>query len=182
MGSFERAGNRLMPVTRHERVQSNGNKYCVWYQNRSLGRWLVIFHTKPSVRNNLGNGGCTRESGFDPVELWVMGPPCGLKVGRWWCLTRSCKQGMSEDSLSVMSATTSVPRARDEENHFPARWTRRTNRQSSRPSVVTGMSSTIVTRSYWQSCISRHLHKQRIITAQICYVTRKVNITMERKV
>ena len=26
--------------------------------------------------------GCTGESGFDPVELWVMGPPCGLKVGR----------------------------------------------------------------------------------------------------
>ena len=25
--------------------------------------------------------GCTGESGFDPVELWVMGPPCGLKVG-----------------------------------------------------------------------------------------------------
>ena len=21
-----------------------------------------------------------QESGFDPVELWVMGPPCGLKV------------------------------------------------------------------------------------------------------
>ena len=26
--------------------------------------------------------GCAGESGFDPVELWVMGPPCGLKVGR----------------------------------------------------------------------------------------------------
>ena len=26
--------------------------------------------------------GCTRESGFDPMELWVMGPPCGLKVER----------------------------------------------------------------------------------------------------
>ena len=26
--------------------------------------------------------GCTGESGFDPVELWVMGPPCGLKAGR----------------------------------------------------------------------------------------------------
>ena len=26
--------------------------------------------------------GCTGESGFDPVELWVMGPPGGLKVGR----------------------------------------------------------------------------------------------------
>ena len=23
-----------------------------------------------------------QESGFDPVELWVMGPPCGLKAGR----------------------------------------------------------------------------------------------------
>ena len=38
-------------------------------------------HTKPSVRITLTTG-CTGESGFDPVELWVMGPPCGLKVGR----------------------------------------------------------------------------------------------------
>ena len=30
----------------------------------------------------IGNRGCTGESGFDPVELWVMGPPGGLKVGR----------------------------------------------------------------------------------------------------
>ena len=37
-------------------------------------------HTKSSVRNNLGNRCCIGESGFDPVELWVMGPPCGLKV------------------------------------------------------------------------------------------------------
>ena len=46
--------------------------------------WKVAreLHTKPSVRNNFGNRGCTRESGFDPVKLWVMGPPCGLKVGR----------------------------------------------------------------------------------------------------
>ena len=29
--------------------------------------------------NKFGNRGCTGESGFDPVELWVMGPPCGLK-------------------------------------------------------------------------------------------------------
>ena len=28
--------------------------------------------------NNFGNRGCKGESGFDPVELWVMGPPCGL--------------------------------------------------------------------------------------------------------
>ena len=30
--------------------------------------------------NKFGNRGCTGESGFDPVELWVMGPPCGLKI------------------------------------------------------------------------------------------------------
>ena len=39
-------------------------------------------HTRPHARNNFGNRGCTGESGFDPVELWVMGPPCGVKVGR----------------------------------------------------------------------------------------------------
>ena len=69
--------------------------------------------------NKFGNRGCTRESGFDPVgygpTMWVKS-----RKGRWR-LARSCKQGMSEDSLSAMSATTSIPRARDEENHFPAR-------------------------------------------------------------
>ena len=25
--------------------------------------------------------GCIGESGFDPVELWVMGPPCGFFIG-----------------------------------------------------------------------------------------------------
>ena len=39
-------------------------------------------HMRPRTKNNFGNRGCTGESGFDPVELWVMGPPCGLKVGR----------------------------------------------------------------------------------------------------
>ena len=29
--------------------------------------------------NKFGNRGCTAESGFDPVELWVMGPPYGLQ-------------------------------------------------------------------------------------------------------
>ena len=139
--------------------------------SRKVAREL---HTRPSARNNLKNRGCIGESGFDPGELWVMGPPCCLKVGRRWCLARSCKQGMSEDSRSVMSATTSVPRVRDEENHFPARWMRRTNRQSSHPSVVTGMSSTIVTGSYWQSGITRCLPKQGIITTQLSQITGKV--------
>ena len=38
-------------------------------------------HTKPSVSIDFGKGG-TGGSGFDPVELWVMGPSCGLKVGK----------------------------------------------------------------------------------------------------
>ena len=46
--------------------------------SRKVAREL---HTNPSMRNNLGNRGCTRESGFDPVELWVMGPPCGFFIG-----------------------------------------------------------------------------------------------------
>ena len=37
---------------------------------------------KPSMGKNHEKQGCTGESGFDPVELWVMGPPCELKVGR----------------------------------------------------------------------------------------------------
>ena len=39
--------------------------------------------TRSRARNNFGNmGGGTGKSGFVPVELWVMGSPCGLKVGR----------------------------------------------------------------------------------------------------
>ena len=36
-------------------------------------------------------------------------------------------------------------------------------RQSSRPAVVTGMSSTKVTGSYWQNCTTRCLHKRKIL-------------------
>ena len=73
-----------------------------------------------------------------------------------------------------MLVTTSVPRARDEENHFLLVETRRTNRQSSRPSMVTGMSSTIVTGSYRQSGTTRCLPKQGIISAQLSQITGKV--------
>ena len=35
------------------------------------------------------------ESGFDPVELWVMGPPCGPKVGRTptYCMVMVARHG-----------------------------------------------------------------------------------------
>jgi hypothetical protein len=70
------------------------------------------------------------------------------KVERTVTSYRSRQQGMPEGSLSVMSVTMSVPRAGDEENHFPARRVRQTKRQSSCPPAVTGMSTTIVTRSH----------------------------------
>ena len=78
-------------------------------------------HTRPRAMNKFGNRGCTGESGFDPVELWVMGPPCGLKVGR---AVTSCTimiaRHVREYPVSYVGNTL-VPRARDEENHFPAR-------------------------------------------------------------
>ena len=65
--------------------------------------------------------GCTGESGFDPVELWVMGPPCGLKVGGAVTSGTVMIASMLEGNLSVMVAKMLVPRVRDEENHFPTR-------------------------------------------------------------
>ena len=65
--------------------------------------------------------GCIGESGFDPVDLWVMGPPCGLEVGRAETSCAIMQEVCQGGSLSIMSATTSIPRARDEENYFPAR-------------------------------------------------------------
>ena len=39
-------------------------------------------YIRSQVQRIFQNQGCKEESGFDPVDLWVMGPPCGLKVGR----------------------------------------------------------------------------------------------------
>ena len=75
-------------------------------------------HTRSSTRNNLGEQERKEESGFGPVELWVMGPHCIIRVVTFHAITM---QGLSRNSLSALSVTRSVPRARDEENHFPAR-------------------------------------------------------------
>src|ERR1041385_6083719 len=73
-------------------------------------------HTGPSTRNNLGEQERKEESGFGPVELWVMGPPRIGRVATCYAITT---EGLSENSLSAMSTTTLVPRAVDIENHFP---------------------------------------------------------------
>ena len=51
--------------------------------------------------------------GYGPT-MWVESTKGGDILHR--------KQGMSEDRLSAMLATASIPRARDEENHYPARY------------------------------------------------------------
>ena len=37
--SFKQPGNRSMPSQKVKGFWGNVNKYCVWYQNRSVGRW-----------------------------------------------------------------------------------------------------------------------------------------------
>ena len=80
-----------------------------------ISRRMARDNTQSQEEMLLQSKGYTGESGSDPVELWVMGPPCGFKV------ERGPIEGMSDDRLSVMLPTTLVPRARDEENNFPTR-------------------------------------------------------------
>ena len=170
-----------MPSQKVKGVQGNENKYCVWYQNRSLGTVVLELHTSPRARNNFGNRGCTGESGFDPVELWVMGPPCGLKVGRakTSCVIMQARyvRGYPVSYVGNNSGTKGEGRREP----FPARRKRQTNRQSSRPSVATGMSSTIVTGSCWQNCTRGVYISRRIILLRSYRSQETLNQTMERK-
>src|SRR3954464_9126475 len=75
-------------------------------------------YTSSIKRNNLGKNAGTGESGSGPVELWVMGPHCIRRMVTFHAITM---QGLSGNSLSALSVTRSVPRARSRVNHFPAR-------------------------------------------------------------
>ena len=175
MRSFKRIGNRSMPETKCERGSSNGNKYCVWYQNRSLGMWFVNCIRSQAQGISLAIGS-TWESGFDPMELWVMGPPCGSKSRKGDVILHDF------DSKACLTITYQLCR---QQHRYQGRgtkgtifllvWTRRTYRQISRPSVVTGKSSIIVTGSYWQSGTTMCLPKQEIITAQLSRIQERLN-------
>ena len=39
-------------------------------------------YIRSQVQGIFQNQGCIGELGFDPVELWVKGPPCWLRAGR----------------------------------------------------------------------------------------------------
>ena len=84
-------------------------------------------------------------------------------------------QDLSENSLSMMSATRSVPGAVDKENHFLLVNTRRTNWQSSRPGGYRD-----VINNGNKGLLTRCIHKQGIIAAQINYITRKIKQTNGR--
>ena len=80
---FEADRQSSLPETTRERGSRQWEQVlCLIPEliTRNVAREL---HTKPSARINYGNRVYIGESGFDHVELWVMGPPCGLKVGRW---------------------------------------------------------------------------------------------------
>ena len=144
MGSFVRAGKRPMAETR-QRVQV----LCLIPElmiSRKVAREL---HMRPLARNNLGNRGCIGESGFDPVELWVMGPPRGLKVERvvTSCTVMIARQVRRQHVCYVGNQVWYQGRG-TKRTIFLLVKTRRTNRQSSHPSVATGMSPTIVTWSH----------------------------------
>jgi len=85
--------------------------------SRKVAREL---HTKPSVRNNLGNRG-VQESQVS--ILWNCGlwaHHVGFFIGAVTSCTVMIARHVREYPVSYVGNTL-VPRARDEENHFPAR-------------------------------------------------------------
>ena len=123
-------------------------------------------YTTSRARNNLGNQWCTGESGFRSCGTVGYGPTMWVK---------SRKRGdVLHDHVSK-ACQRITGQLCWQHRWYQGRGTkrtifllvasRRTNRQSSRPSVVTEMSSTIVTQSCWHSCTPRCLHKKKNITA-----------------
>ena len=108
------------------------------------------------------------------MDPWVMGPPWIRRVLTFHAIQM---KGLSENSLLAMSATMSVPRARDAENHFPARYDEAD--QLAKFLTIGGHRKVINNRNwlYRQGSTMRCLHKQGIIAAQIIYITRKIKQT-----
>ena len=131
-------------------VQSNEIKYCVCYENRSLGRWPVNYIRGHARGTTLGTGG-VQESQVS--ILWN----CGLWAHHvvFFFFNRSSDIFHGHDSKACQRVPSQLCRHQrwyqgrgTKRTIFLLVETRRTNRQSSRPSVVTRMSPTIVTGSY----------------------------------
>ena len=124
-------------------------------------------HMKSSSRNNFGNRVYRR------VRFWSCGT-VGYGPTMWF------KSRENDDILHGYDSKACQRLAGQlcwKDRWYPGRGmkrtifllveTRRANRQSSRPSVVIEMSSTIVIGSYWHSGTPWCLHKQGNITAYI---------------
>ena len=79
-------------------------------------------NTKPSARNNFGNMRVYRRVRFRSSGPGGYGPTMWVRSRKGGDVLRDhASKACQGGSLSIMSATTSIPRARDEENYFPAR-------------------------------------------------------------
>ena len=77
---FQADRQSLLPETARERGSEQRELVLCLIPELTISQKVAReLHMRPRARNNLGNRGCVGESGFDPVEVWVMGPPCGLK-------------------------------------------------------------------------------------------------------
>ena len=134
------------------------------------------WHTRSSTRNNPWERECTKESGFDPVDLWVMGPP---RIGR----VATCY------AITTQGCQRIVCQLCQQQHRYQEQWTlrtifllvntRRTNWQSSRPGGYRNVINN-GNKGYWRGSTPRCLHKQGIIAAQIIYITRKIKQTNGR--
>ena len=80
------------------------------------------FHTSPRARNNFGNMRVYRRVRFRSSGPVGYGPTMWVRSRKGGDVLRDhASKACQGGSLSIMSATTSIPRARDEENYFPAR-------------------------------------------------------------
>ena len=105
--------------------------------DKKVGREL---DTKPSMRNTLEDRDVQdRERGS---ILWVMDPPCGLKARRRYILHGHDRKAGQRTICQLCWQERWYQGRGTKRTIFLLVKTRRINRQGSRPSVATGMSST----------------------------------------
>ena len=143
------------------------------------GRWLAGIHTKPSAKDNFGNKD-VQESQVS--VLWTSGLA--------WIKNR--KGGDILHDHDSKACQMIICRLCRQQRRYQGRGTkrtifllvktRRTNRQSSRPPVVTGMSTTIVTGLYLTRVVHRGVYISRELLLLRSYeFQERLNRPMERK-
>ena len=152
IGSFKRMDKRLIPESS---VRKGFRASRI--DHPSKGGWW--HDTKPSVRNNLRNRGYRRVR-FRSCGTVGYGPTMWVKIRKGGDVLRDhASKACQRVACRLCRQQRRYQGRRTKRTIFLLVETRQTNRQGSRPSMITGMSSTIVTGSYWQSGTTRCLHK-----------------------